>query len=468
MRFLIVITFQIFLLNAVLAGQSPATDQADSNVLKFQKLGLSEKCELEPVFNGKACVYEINTEAEETVVLVHGLNSHAAGWYEQIKVLKDKYHVVSFDLPGFGKSSRQNKLYSPTNFAKFVHHVVKKYVDRPFYLIGHSMGGAISLRYSAMHPEYVKRLILADVGGVLHEYAFAKSVAFKWVNWLKKVSYATIPGLENIPGMHEIANMVFQNLEWLPVNIRDALRIPELRNIILNGNSIPIAGAAVSTEDFSGTIRNNKIPTLIIWGAYDLITPIRTGRILETRMPNAYLEVLSRSAHSTMSDQPTEFNNLVLAHLNEDDDDLEEKYWQFSEFEKSERVGVCENELEKIFEGNYLRIELTNCKRVIIRNANIGSLVSKNSNVEIEKSQFVTKDIAMVLFDSTLYATGVNITAGIAAQTVHSHVDFAGVDFRVDDMTINNLGNSNAVFSVSTVNGANLHAYQDLTLAKRY
>lgn len=456
----------LFVMSALLLSnaQAESTSPVQSPVSNLQVPGLSKNCEAEPVFNGPACIYEINKKAKDTVVLIHGLNANAAGWSAQISALKDRYHVISFDLPGFGQSSRGNKLYSPTNYARFVRYVTQKYSGKPFYLIGHSMGGAIALRYSAMYPADVKRLVLADVGGVLHQYSYAKSMAFKWLKALQRITNWIVPGFENMPVMHELANSFFQNLDWLPIDVRDALRVPELRSIILNGNSIPIASVAVSTEDFSGAIRKNKTPTLIIWGAYDLVTPLRTGTILQVRMPKAYLKVLPRSAHSPMIDQPEAFNRLMLAHIEQTDSELSHQHWQFPVFKKSRRIGQCKNEFAKTFTGNYLRIELDNCRKATIKNANIGSIMAKDSSIGIETSQFQSQDIAITLFDSTLNITGSNITANIGIQTVRSHIDVAGVDFKTETAAVNNFGQSDAVFSVSNVNGRALHTYKNFTL----
>ncbi len=461
--FLLFVMPPLFLNNV----QAEFATPVQSPAMALQMPGLSMSCEAEPVFNGRACIYEVNKEAKESIVLVHGLNAEAARWAAQIKVLKDRYHVISFDLPGFGQSSRGNELYSPTNYARFVRYVTQKYIGKPFYLVGHSMGGTIALRYSAMYPADVKRLVLADVGGVLHQYSYAKSIALKWFKVLQRVTNWAIPGFEDMPIMHELANTFFQNLDWLPIDVRDALQIPELRRIILNGNSIPIASVAVSTEDFSGTIRNNKTPTLIIWGAYDLVTPIRTGKILQVRMPKAYLKVLARSAHSSMTDQPEAFNKLMLAHIEQMDTELSHQHWQFPLFEKSQRIGKCSNEFEKTFTGNYLRIELENCRKAIIKNANIGSIMAKNASIEIETSQIISKDIAITLFDSSLNITSSNITANIGIQTVRSYIDVAGIDFKIKTAAVNNFGQSSAVFSVCTVNGKPLHRYKDFTLEGR-
>jgi len=442
--------------------------QVDSQLVDEEKkladLGLHERCAPEPVFNDIACIYEINIDAKQTVVLIHGLGASSASWYQQVKALMNNYHVISFDLPGFGRSSRGNKLYTPTQYAKFIQYVYRQYINKPFYIIGHSMGAAISLRYSNMYPDNVKRLVLADVGGVLHQYSYARSVAMKWYQFVKKTLNWIAPEYKSMPLFNELASSIFQNLEWLPIDIKDALNIPELRSIILQGNSTTIAGAAVSSENFSGAIRNNNIPTLIIWGAYDLVTPLRTGKILQARMRNARLVVLSKSAHSPMSDQPQLFNRLMLRHLTKTGQKNNKSLWQFRKFVPSKRVGRCHNLKHKVFEGDYQRLEINNCDKVLIKNVNSNSLLVKNSDVIIETSQFESKDVAIIAMNSTIEMTASNIKAPVGLQISASHLDFAGVDFRIEKAIINNQGNSDAVFSVSQVNGIALHQYSDLSL----
>ena len=122
----------------------------------------------EPVFHGQAHVYTAGPEDAPTVVLVHGIGANAArDWTELTAVLAKDFKVSSFDLPGFGRSSKGNERYTPKNYAAFVHYVVEKRVHkRPFFLIGYSMGGAIALRYAALYPQDVQALVLADVPGV--------------------------------------------------------------------------------------------------------------------------------------------------------------------------------------------------------------------------------------------------------------------------------------------------------------
>ena len=423
---------------------------------KIKDAGFSEHCIDEPIFKEQACIYEINKNATKSVVLVHGINGEAANWYYQLLELKKFYHVLTFDLPGFGHSSRGNKLYSPTNYAKFIRYVTQRYVKRKFYLIGHSLGGAISLRYTAMYPADVERLVVADAGGILHRHAYAKSMAFKWLKIIQRVTFWAGPQFK------EHAVQLLETLEWIPIDIRQALEIPELRQIILNGNPLPIAGVALISEDFSEAINNIKTPTLILWGAYDMVAPLRTGKLLQARLQNAYLKILPRSAHSPMADEPVVFNQLILSHLQSPLRTLATRYWKNTKQEKSKRIGKCTNNEQKTFEGAYKYIELDRCYKAIIRNVYAEYITARNSNLEIENSLIINKNIGIILIDSQADITSTDIKANIAIKTVRSRLDLAGVFLQGKTTAISNHGRSHVVFSICLSNKGTLHTFKEL------
>ena len=119
-------------------------------------------------------MYEAGRDHPYTVVLVHGLGEGAArDWEHVIPALARRYHVLTFDLPGFGRSEKQNALYSPANYAAFVKWIMEARVNGPFTLVGHSMGGVIALRFASIYPRNLRHLILIDTPGILH-----RSVAF--------------------------------------------------------------------------------------------------------------------------------------------------------------------------------------------------------------------------------------------------------------------------------------------------
>ena len=126
----------------------------------------------EPIFNGKVFLSQRGNTSGPVVVFVHGLGDDASSiWDETIRRLEKDFFLVTFDLPGFGRSSRANKLYSPENYVELIDYLSNRYIGQPFHLVGHSMGGAIALRYAAAHSGDVRTLTLVDAAGILYRLA---------------------------------------------------------------------------------------------------------------------------------------------------------------------------------------------------------------------------------------------------------------------------------------------------------
>lgn len=434
-----------------------AEQESPTSLDRLMTAGFNRLCGPEPVFNGNTCIYQANTSATQTVVLIHGINGEAGNWYHQLLELRKHYHVLSFDLPGFGRASKNNELYSPTNYARFVDYVITTYAKKgKIHLLGHSMGGAIALRYAAIHPEKIERLILADVGGILHRYAFTKSIAYKWMGAFEKISYFTGPAFQ------DIALSVLQQIEELPVDLKEALAIPQLREIILRGNSTPIAGAALVSEDFTDAVFSNVIPTLIVWGAYDMVTPLRTGQLLRGNMQHAYLDVLPDAAHSSMADAYQLFNQKMMDHLRMPEKELEKKYWHAPVSPVSDQVGSCRNDDGAVFEGSYKSLSIDHCKNVTIKNARIGTLTISSSKVTIEDSMINNDNIGIQVDDSTVMVTNTEIKAKSGIQAKNSELDIAGTRFHVDSDVIHSLGNTAVVFSICKAGNKSLHKFAKL------
>ena len=129
----------------------------------------------EPVLNSKIYMEMHGDKNNETVVFVHGLGDEASTiWEDSVNSLKENYHVIIFDLPGFGKSSKGSAEYTPEKYALVLDYIVSKYVNKPFYLIGHSMGGAISIKYTTLFENKVKKLFLINSAGILHRDAYGE------------------------------------------------------------------------------------------------------------------------------------------------------------------------------------------------------------------------------------------------------------------------------------------------------
>ncbi len=97
------------------------------------------------------------------LVLVHGGRDHARSWDWVARALGDRWHVVAPDLRGHGDSAwSPDGAYSAPFFVSDLAQLVHQLADGPCVLVGHSLGGAISLRYAGLFPETVRKLVAIE------------------------------------------------------------------------------------------------------------------------------------------------------------------------------------------------------------------------------------------------------------------------------------------------------------------
>ncbi|MEJ2621885.1 MAG: alpha/beta hydrolase, partial [Candidatus Thiodiazotropha sp.] len=268
--------------------------------------------EQEMVFGGQVYLRSAGNPNKPAVVMVHGLGDEASTcWEDILQRLKKDYYIFTFDLPGFGRSTKRNALYSPVNYARLIQQLTDKHVGRPFHLIGHSMGGAISLQYTHSYPASVKTLTLIDAAGILHRQAYTKYLAPLGVD--KVLNQYNLFDERKVT---DLAGALMSALEKrYPVNMDLLINLEPFRNKVLRGDPSAIAGLALVQNDFSRIPETIHQPTLIVWGDQDKIAPLRTGYVLESLMPNARLELIPNGGHIAFIEQPELFYEILRPHL---------------------------------------------------------------------------------------------------------------------------------------------------------
>ena len=302
----------------------------------------------EPVFGGKAFVLEAGHCHERSVVLVHGLGDDASrAWDLVVPELAREYHVLAFDLPGFGRSTRANELYDPERYVAFLDFLVSQYVSGRFALVGHSMGGAIALRYAAAHPDKINRLIVVDVAGILHRVAYSKAVAQLRIEHLP----GTYPAEQSVSRWIGDLLSTHSRVSRFTVPVEKLiLTTPAMRRHFLQGDPNKIAAYALVLEDFSPWILRVTAPTLVVWGAKDPIAPLRTGKLLASNIPGARLKVIPGAQHTPMKSQPMRFHRILTGYLAIPPEDLAAGRTNGAPYAlaptvswASDRVGRCDN-----------------------------------------------------------------------------------------------------------------------------
>lgn len=216
------------------------------------------------------------------IVLVHGLSGSTRWWRLNVPALKQEHSVYSLDLSGYGLSRGR-----PSRTVREAAALIAAWLDdrdlRDVTLIGHSMGGQISLHVAAQRPDRVTSLVLVCASGLLRANPARTALHLPRAAWLGDRRF--------------IGRIVLDGLRAGPLNLwRNATDL--LRD---------------SVQDILPLIR---MPTLIIWGERDILVPLTVGELLHAALPGSRFEVIPRAGHVAMVDAPEQFNTLVLDFLN--------------------------------------------------------------------------------------------------------------------------------------------------------
>lgn len=363
------------LLVALLLAPAAAAAQPSADWIKAPNA--AAEFVTEPVFGGQVALFRAGPSDGEVVVLVHGLGKNAArDWEKTIPALAQRYSVYALDLPGFGHSGKGNHLYSPENFARVIEGVLGERVQRAFTLVGHSMGGAVALAYTAAYPQRVSRLVLVDAAGVLHRSVYGE--------FLGRVGAQRAIGMDS-PWFEQVVRAIQLRVENWPIHGKVMLEREGVRRRLFGGDPNAIAAFALVEHDFSQALRSIKAPTLVIWGAQDSIAPPRTGQALGSAIRGARLVVLEGIAHAPQIEAPERFNPILLDEI--DGRPLAAPPYALPEGDPaSKRNGSCTSSRRAEFTGDYERVVLDNCAEATITNARIGYLQVAHSTLRIVNS----------------------------------------------------------------------------------
>jgi len=426
------------------SDESPAQQTVTSEATLPTDLPAHWQLELvtEPVFNAPIFKLETGRQHQQTVLLVHGLGQTGfRDWLGVIPQLERHYHVIALDLPGFGHSASPKGRYSPTNYAEVLHWLVNKYAKGKTIVIGHSMGGAVALRYSATYPEEVSQLVLVDAAGILERTAFVKHLATIDID------------TKNYPDF--IIQGVARLQDWSSSILELSTRIPDPTwllsksdlawNSLLSDESNANAALSMIEEDFSSAIKSLTISTHIIWGGQDTVTPLRIGKLLRGRLANSSMHIFKDAAHVPMKSHKEAFNSHLLQVLANRWFELDKKPQE----QVSKGDLYCKKEVGETYRGHYDRIMINHCEAIKLQQVTAKYITIIESLVEIEDSEFESSEVTFTAHESVIRATNVRFKGKVAIFSSGSRLDLAGVSINATKQGVKITQGSSLIISVS-------------------
>ena len=262
---------------------------------------------MKEIVNGNEAYWvDVGESDARPIILIHGFPFSHEMWDPQIEVISKQSRVIAYDLRGHGKSGVGDGQYVLEFFVDDLVGLLDRLkIDRAV-LCGLSMGGYIALRTMERNPERVSALILADT------QAKADSNEAK----LKRV--AAIRSVK-ANGVNAYADS-FVKSAFAPQSLGSKSEaVEKVKRIIQSNSALGICGsllALLSRTDTVEALARINVPTLILVGEHDTLTPPTASQEMHSRIPSSEMHLIPAAAHMSNLENPDEFNRLVLDFLN--------------------------------------------------------------------------------------------------------------------------------------------------------
>lgn len=196
------------------------------------------------------------------------------------------------DLPGFGENSLLSRPWTIKDYVIWVKDFVEKnHLDR-FFLLGHSFGGNIAVNYVLGFPEGVEKLILVSPA-LIRIKDKKKEIFVKFAKLFKKLSF-----LPFYSPLKKVFYRFFVKSDY--PDTKGFLRETYLKII---------------KEDFSEKLFGISVPTILIWGEKDNITPFEHANFIKEKISGAELKILPGVGHVPRDEAPELLVEKILESL---------------------------------------------------------------------------------------------------------------------------------------------------------
>lgn len=234
------------------------------------------------------------------LVFVHGFTTTSEFWREQVEPFSSNHRVIRINLPGHGVSPRpEGRAYTIEAFADDVLKVYETLEIKDAVLIGLSMGGAIAQHFTLGHPQRVRALVLVDTT----PHGLGEDVNVDNVlNAIEELGVVTAS--QNVIDRSFGSTTSAELLAFAKAEVAQTPAFVARQAI-----------ASLNATDSRARLGEIHVPTLILVGNEDIITPPCESEVLVKGIPNSRLEVIADAGHFPMLEQPQAFNRVLTDFL---------------------------------------------------------------------------------------------------------------------------------------------------------
>jgi pimeloyl-ACP methyl ester carboxylesterase len=237
------------------------------------------------------------------VILLHGWLGSWGLWQETMSFLGHQYRTYALDFWGFGESGKKQSTYQVNDFVNMVDEFMEQLGITEAPLVGHSMGGTVSLSVAIRHPQRVSKV--AVIGSPIQ----GNSLSFL----LKLAGYRPIGILvHNMMwalklGIKISSPLITSDSRWYSMIDQDLDRTTV--------ESFLISISSLHKTDLTNKLSEIKKPVMGIYGDKDIIVAPDQWKPLKKAISHARIERFSKAGHFPMLDQPQQFQKTLQDFL---------------------------------------------------------------------------------------------------------------------------------------------------------
>jgi len=228
-------------------------------------------------------------EEREVVLFIHGAGGGQFTWSFQKGFFEKQFNPIIIELPGHGESGGEGE-EEIGRYVEDVHAFLKALNLPKVFFVGHSMGGAIVQTLALTHPEVMKGIVLVGTGAKLRVLPMI-------LEGIKNKFEETVPKIVQLVYSRKTSS------ELVKRGISDMMRC---RPEVLYGDFL-----ACDRFDMMNQVERIDLPTLILCGNEDEMTPVKYSQFLHQQIKGSKLEILPEGGHMVMMELPVAVNEKI-------------------------------------------------------------------------------------------------------------------------------------------------------------
>lgn len=228
-------------------------------------------------------------EDRKNIVFVHGSGGNHTVWERQYTALEDDFNIVAVNLPGHGQSGERGE-ENITPYVEWVKKIAEGFSLKKPVIIGHSLGAAISLKFAIIYGNMLSGIV--PVGGGIR-----LPVSSLIMDGFKKDPSSSIALISKF-SIHK------KNRELFMASLIED--ISQVSPETIYGDLL-----ACDRFDITGEIGEIDIPTLMLCGDDDKMTPPEYSKELKEKIKGAKLSLIKDSGHFVMMENAVDFNSAL-------------------------------------------------------------------------------------------------------------------------------------------------------------